>query len=178
MENFNLKKFLVENKLTSNSRLLNENQQVVKTLTFGYDLDNVQEVEDYLVANYKVSSNYPDALGKEDDQDPDCYIIYAYGDTVMNGVEIYNPAILQDQEFMDLVGGCDGEGHFEEDDEDTGREEIEKWYFNTHPQADELSQEEEEAGVEAHFEEWNAVKDQYDSIEDYFEDVERNGDWY
>jgi hypothetical protein len=118
MDNFNLKKFLVENKLTTNSRLLNENQQVVKTLTFGYDLDNVQEVEDYLVANYKVSSNYPDALGKEDDQDPDCYIIYAYGDTVMNGVEIYNPAILQDQEFMDLVGNCDGEGSFEEGDED------------------------------------------------------------
>ena len=118
MDNFNLKKFLVENKLTTNSRMLNENQQVVKTLTFGYDLDNVQEVEDYLVANYKVSSNYPDALGKEDDQDPDCYIIYAYGDTVMNGVEIYNPAILQDQEFMDLVGNCDGEGSFKEGDED------------------------------------------------------------
>lgn len=118
MDNFNLKKFLVENKLTTNSRLLNEGQQPVKTLTFGYDLDNVQEVEDYLVANYKVSSNYPDALGKEDDQDPDCYIIYAYGDTVMNGVEIYNPAILQDQKFMSLVDACDGEGSFEEDDED------------------------------------------------------------
>ena len=55
---------------------------------------------------------------------------------------------------------------------------IENWYFNTHPQAEELSPEEEEEGVQAHFEEWNAVKDQYDSIDDYFEDVERNGDWY
>ena len=89
MENFNLKKFLVENKLTSNSKMLNENE-------------------------------------------------------------------------ADM----------------TDRDKIENWYFSTNPQADELSQEEEEAGVEAHIEEWNAVKDQYDSIEDYFEDVERNGDWY
>lgn len=89
MENFNLKKFLVENNLTANSRMLNEDEA---------------------------------------------------------GMADYDK--------------------------------IENWYFNTNPQADELSQEEEEAGVEAHFEEWNAVKDQYDSIEDYFEDVERNGDWY
>ena len=89
MQNFNLKKFLVENKLTPNSRLLNE-----------------------------------DEAGTAD-----------YG-------------------------------------------KIGNWYFSTHPQADKLSQEGEEVGVEAHFEEWNAVKDQYDSIEDYFEDVERQGDWY
>jgi len=55
---------------------------------------------------------------------------------------------------------------------------IENWYFSTNPQADELSPEEEEAGIQAHYEEWNAVKDQYDSIDDYFEDIERNGDWY
>ena len=118
MENFNLKKFLVENKLTANSRLLNENQQVVKTLTFGYDLDNVQGVQDYLVDNYKTSSNQPDILGKEDDIDPDCELIFAYGDDTINGVDIFNRAILQDAEFMDLVGGCDGEGSFEEGDED------------------------------------------------------------
>ena len=118
MENFNLKKFLVENKLTTNSRMLTENQQVVKTLTFGYDLDNVQEVQDYLVDNYKTSSNQPDILGKEDDMNPDCELIFAYGDDTINAVDIFNPAILQDQEFMDLVGGCDGEGSFEEGDED------------------------------------------------------------
>ena len=60
----------------------------------------------------------------------------------------------------------------------TDHDKIENWYLRTNPQADELSQEEEEAGIQAHFEEWNAVKNQYNSIEDYFEDVERNGDWY
>ena len=60
----------------------------------------------------------------------------------------------------------------------TDHDKIENWYFSTNPQAEELSPEEEEEGVQAHFEEWNAVKDQYDSIDDYFEDVERNGDWY
>ena len=164
MENFNLKKFLVENKLTSNSRLLKEEQQPVETFTFGYDFEFVQEVEDYLADTYQEGTDYVTHIGREDD--------------AMNALDILNPELLQDQELMSLIRNCTGEGHFEEDDEDTGREEIEKWYFNTHPQADELSQEEEEAGVEAHFEEWNAVKDQYDSIEDYFEDVERNGDWY
>ena len=66
----------------------------------------------------------------------------------------------------------------EEEEGVADHDKIENWYFNTHPQAEELSQEEEEAGVQAHIEEWNAVKDQYDSIEDYFEDVERQGDWY
>ena len=32
MEDFNLKKFLVENKLTTNSKMLNENEQSVKLL--------------------------------------------------------------------------------------------------------------------------------------------------
>jgi hypothetical protein len=66
----------------------------------------------------------------------------------------------------------------DQDFNDGDMEVIDGWYFSTNPQADELSPEEVEAGVQAHYEEWNAVKDQYNSIDDYFEDIERNGDWY
>ena len=118
MENFNLKKFLVENKLTTNSRMLKENQQVVETLTFGYDLENTQKVQDYLVANYKTSSNQPDILGKGDDVNPDCEIVFEYGGDTVNAVDIFNPAILRDRQFMRLVNACEGKGHFEEGDEE------------------------------------------------------------
>jgi len=117
MENFDLKKFLVENKLTANSRMLKEEQQLIKLFTFGYDFDNIEEVEDYLIANYKVESNAPHILGIENDPNPDCELAIAYGDTVINGVEVYNPAILQDKELMRLIELCDGEGHYEEEDE-------------------------------------------------------------
>jgi hypothetical protein len=125
METFNLKKFLVENKLTSNSRMLNEEREQVELFTFGYDLDNVEEVEDYLIANYKVASNAPHILGIENDPNPDCELIIGYGDTVMNGVEVYNPAILQDKELMRLIDLCDGEGHYEEGEEEEDDEEDE-----------------------------------------------------
>lgn len=104
MDNFNLKKFLVENKLTRNSRMLNENQQVVKTLTFGYDFEFVQEVEDYLADTYQEGTDYITHIGREDD--------------AMNALDILNPELLQDQELMSLIRNCTGEGHFEEGDED------------------------------------------------------------
>ena len=125
MDNFNLKKFLVENKLTTNSRILNEQPQLIELFTFGYDLDNVEEVEDYLIANYKVASNAPDILGIENDPNPDCELIIGRGDTVINGVEVYNPAILQDKELMGLIELCDGEGHYEEGEEEEDEEEDE-----------------------------------------------------
>jgi hypothetical protein len=116
--NFNLRKFLIENKLTTNSKMLKEEQQPVETLTFGYDLENTKKVQDYLVANYKTSSNQPDILGKEDDANPDCEIVFDYGGDTISAVDIFNPAILQDRKFMSLVNACEGEGHFEEGDEE------------------------------------------------------------
>jgi hypothetical protein len=57
---------------------------------------------------------------------------------------------------------------------------IEGWYWKTNPyiDIDDLSPEEIERGIQDHYNEWNAVKDQYSKIEDYFEDVVKNGDWY
>jgi hypothetical protein len=98
MENFNLKKFLVENKLTSNSRLLNEEREQVELFTFGYDLDNVQEVEDYLMDNYEEGVDYKAHVGM--------------GDDTMNALDILNPELLQDKELMRLIDLCDGEGHY------------------------------------------------------------------
>jgi hypothetical protein len=104
MENFNLKKFLVENKLTSNSRMLKEEQQPVETFTFGYDFEFVQEVEDYLADTYQEGTDYVTHIGREDD--------------AMNALDILNPELLQDQELMSLIRNCTGEGYFEEGDED------------------------------------------------------------
>ena len=163
MENFNLKKFLVENKLTPNSRLLSEN---VNRATFYKGLK--QELADVEVGKEEIQAiiHPENGLGK-----------FEEGKWIQSGMESKYRQSYSDADELDgiIAEYCESIGvEFEEE----ARGLIEKWYFNTHPQADELSQEEEEAGVEAHFEEWNAVKDQYDSIEDYFEDVERQGDWY
>jgi len=105
-------------KQVNNSKQLKEGQQLVELFTFGYDFDNIEEVEDYLIANYKVASNAPHILGIENDANPDCELIIGYGDTIINGVEVYNPAILQDKELMRLIQLCDGKGHYEEEDLD------------------------------------------------------------
>jgi len=107
----------VKKKQVNNSKQLKEGQQLVELFTFGYDFDNIEEVEDYLIANYKVASNAPHILGIENDANPDCELIIGYGDTIINGVEVYNPAILQDKELMRLIQLCDGKGHYEEEDE-------------------------------------------------------------
>ena len=65
-----------------------------------------------------------------------------------------------------------------EDGIDTDREQIEAWYTKSNPWIDQLSQEEEQKGIQAHYEEWMASKEHYDDIEDYFEDVENSKDWY
>ena len=61
---------------------------------------------------------------------------------------------------------------------DPDKETIESWYHKTNFYIDDLTPEEIEKGIQAHYEEWTAVKDQYGTIEDYFADVEKNGDWY
>jgi len=62
--------------------------------------------------------------------------------------------------------------------DDSERDKIENWYWNTNFYIDNLSPQEVKDGIQAHYDEWMAVKDQYDNIQDYFNDVERNGDWY
>ena len=65
-----------------------------------------------------------------------------------------------------------------EDGIDTDREQIKVWYTKSNPWIDQLSQEEKEEGIQAHYEEWMASKEHYDDIEDYFIDVKNSKDWY
>ena len=55
---------------------------------------------------------------------------------------------------------------------------IKKWYMNSNPYVRDLSPEEVEAGIEAHFGEWTSAKNHYASIQDYLDDIDSNTDWY
>ena len=68
----------------------------IKSYGFGYDLDNVKEVQMYVEDNY-------------DEQDYNIHI--GKGDDVMNHLTIYRE---EDEELDGLIECCDGEGEFEE----------------------------------------------------------------
>jgi hypothetical protein len=68
-----------------------------KEFSFGYDVDNIQLVEEYVVNNYP-NSQFRMSKG--------------YGDDVMNYLKIYD--FKRDVELLDLIEACDGEGWFEE----------------------------------------------------------------
>ena len=68
-----------------------------KEFSFGYDVDNIQLVEEYVVNNYP-PSQFRMSKGS--------------GDDVMNYLKIYN--FKRDVELLDLIEACDGEGWFEE----------------------------------------------------------------
>jgi hypothetical protein len=68
-----------------------------KEFSFGYDVDNIRLVEEYVVSNYP-PSQFRMSKG--------C------GDDVMNYLKIYN--FKRDYELNELILACDGEGWFEE----------------------------------------------------------------
>ena len=68
-----------------------------KEFSFGYDVDNIRLVEEYVVRNYP-KSQFRMSKG--------C------GDDVMNYLKIYN--FKRDYELNELILACDGEGWFEE----------------------------------------------------------------
>lgn len=70
--------------------------RAIKSYGFGYDIDNVKEVQQHVVDNYK----------------PDYYNIHiARGDDVMNHMTIYRSV---DTQLDELIECCDGAGDFEE----------------------------------------------------------------
>ena len=79
-------------------RSLNEEQQVVKQFTFGYDLQNIREVEDYVADNYEEGVDFTMHVGR--------------GDDVMNALDILNNGMLKDGELLSLVRACKGGGSF------------------------------------------------------------------
>ena len=76
------------------------------------------------------------------------------------------------------IGRLGEEDSIQEDGINSDREQIKAWYTKSNPWIDQLSQEEKEEGIQAHYEEWMASKEHYDDIEDYFIDVKNSKDWY
>ena len=68
-----------------------------KEFSFGYDVDNIQLVEEYVVNNYPA---------KQFRMSKGC------GDDVMNYLKIYD--FKRDYELLELIEACDGAGWFEE----------------------------------------------------------------
>ena len=68
-----------------------------REFSFGYDVDNIRLVEEYVVRNYPA---------KQFRMSKGC------GDDVMNYLKIYN--FKRDYELNELILACDGEGWFEE----------------------------------------------------------------
>ena len=68
-----------------------------KEFSFGYDVDNIQLVEEYVVNNYP-AKQFRMSKG--------------YGDDAMNYLKIYN--FKRDVELLELIEACDGAGWFEE----------------------------------------------------------------
>ena len=68
----------------------------IESYGFGYDIDNIKDVQSYVIDNY-------------DEGDYNIHI--ARGDDVMNHMTIYRG---QDEELDQLIDSCDGAGDYEE----------------------------------------------------------------
>ena len=74
----------------------------VKSFYFGYDLENVEVVMNYVKENYG-SSDYE--------------MWIEIGCDVMNGLEVFNEKMLEDEKLLSLIKGCVGEGEMLDYDE-------------------------------------------------------------
>ena len=78
----------------------NKNTPVmIKEYFFGYDLENIQKVIEYVKSKYKSDVDFEEIIG--------------YGDDVMNALEVYSEVLNNDEEFLTLVSACEGAGEFE-----------------------------------------------------------------
>ena len=79
-----------------------------KAIVKGYNFTtqyNINRFEDELKFQNYVKENYVE------DVDYEMYI--GYGDDVLNGLEIFNAKMLEDEKFIELLAECD----YEEDEE-------------------------------------------------------------
>lgn len=91
-------------------RPLNEEKEPIKSFFFGYDLDAIQAVSDYIRSKYKVVGQHEWDGG----EGVDAVEWVEMGDDTMATLDVHNPAMLQDREFLGLVAAAE-EG---EDDRD------------------------------------------------------------
>ena len=73
---------------------------MLKEFTFGFDLENIQEVQTYVKDSYVKDHDYKMSIG--------------YGDDVMNYL-IVSSELLKDEHFLMLIDDCAGGGDFDED---------------------------------------------------------------
>lgn len=77
---------------------LKENTQVLKRFTFGYDIENIEQVEDYIQDTYREGIDYEIHIER--------------GDDVMGALDVLNRNMLQDRELLQLIRNCKGRGSF------------------------------------------------------------------
>jgi hypothetical protein len=76
---------------------------MIEIYEFGYDLDNIQEVMDYLIENYKGNTSQNNL----DVKNPDYLMWIGIGHDVMNALEVYSESILEDEKFLELMSKCE-----------------------------------------------------------------------
>lgn len=81
-------------------------------LTFGYDIDNIAQVEDYVQKNYNT-------IRQTETPTPntDAVLWLGYGDDTISCIEVLSKRLAGDKTFRNLVQNCDGRGEYDEDDE-------------------------------------------------------------
>jgi hypothetical protein len=81
MNNFNLKKFLVENKLTTNSRMLNEGKEVEEVELGGtrFAVEEQDPLDDGIIISITKHTNGYFITGEVQDEDGDVKEGYGYG---------------------------------------------------------------------------------------------------
>lgn len=58
------------------------------------------------------------------------------------------------------------------------KNQIRAWYLRANDEAEYMSVRQLQRAINAHAQEWQAVQGNYNSIEEYFKEVEERGDWY
>ena len=65
----------------------------MKEFYFGYDLENIEEVMNYVKENYKEKVDFVMWIER--------------GEDVMNCLEVLNSKMLKDKDLMELIGKCE-----------------------------------------------------------------------
>ena len=76
-------------------------KKVLREFYFGYDLENVEKVMEYVKEKFKGE---------------DYKMWFGYGDDIMNGLEVFNEGMLVDEKLLSLISVCEGEGNFMEEE--------------------------------------------------------------
>jgi len=88
------------------------------SLNFGFDLQNIQKLENYVRDNFNVIEN-----GENPKQNTDAVIWVERGDDTMNGMDVLSVKLQKDQMFQSLLRNCDGQGDFNDEDVENEMEE-------------------------------------------------------